>query len=100
MIEYNENIEPLLQKGIVILEFYARWCGTCRQVSKSIVAIESRLPYTFVRIDSDRDKQVLKRYHVQGLPVVLVLKDGVELNRTSGSLTQVELETYLNSVIH
>ncbi|MDD3122277.1 MAG: thioredoxin family protein [Candidatus Izemoplasmatales bacterium] len=99
MIEYNENIDPLLNKGIVILEFYAKWCGTCRQVSKSIAAIESKLPYTFVRIDSDRDKLVLKKYHVQGIPVVLVLKDGVEVDRTSGSLTVFELELYLNSVL-
>lgn len=99
MLEYNRDLVIDFSDGVYILEFYARWCGTCRQVTKSCIALEPFTEAVFVRIDVESEKDFTKMYHVKGIPHIVVLKDGVEIARKSGSLTVKEFEAFLKTVM-
>jgi len=98
MIEYTSTANIDFSKGIIILEFYARWCGTCRQVTKSIQFLEETYPYSFVRVNTETEKAFTNLYHVQGIPVIVILKDGMEMDRIVGSKTISELKLDLDSL--
>ncbi len=95
MIEYSTELGLDFMKGTYVLEFYARWCGTCRQVTKSFLALEPSTEANFIRIDVEKEKQCTKKYHVKGIPYIIIIKDGVEIARKGGSLTVTEFESFL-----
>jgi len=100
MIEYDEHNLLDLSKGSFVIEFYARWCGTCRQVTKSFLAIEEDYPsLTFIRVDTEKEKVFTKKSKVKGIPYIVYLKDGKEVSRIGGSLTIQEMKTYLEAVL-
>lgn len=99
MVEYTSSSDIDLSKGVYIIEFYANWCGTCRQVTKSMEALEPKYPYIFLRVNTETQKPFTMENHVQGVPIILVYKDGVERNRSAGSKTISELKYYLDSLV-
>jgi len=99
MIEYSSDLSFDFSRGTVILEFYARWCGTCRQVTKSFIALEDQVEASFIRIDVEKEKEITKNYHVKGIPYIIVLRDGKEIARQGGSLTVKEFEGFLLKVL-
>jgi len=86
-------------KGTYVLEFFARWCGTCRQVSKSFAALEPQYDAVFIKIDTEHEKSLTDLFNVKGIPSVIVLKDGIEVARKSESMNVEEFKESLDSVL-
>lgn len=99
MIDFEKGMEKQLQSGLCIVEYFARWCGTCRQVSKSMALVEASYQASFFRVDIEKNRQFSEQHNVIGVPVVVVYQDGIELSRMPGSLLASELKAYLDSVL-
>lgn len=99
MIDFEKGMEKQLQKGRCVVEFFARWCGTCRQVSKSMALVEASFDASFFRVDIEKHKDYTESHGVIGVPVVVVYQDGKEMSRMPGSLLASELKAYLESVL-
>jgi putative thioredoxin len=62
--------------GIVLVDFFATWCGPCRVVGPILNGLEPEYAerVTFVKVDSDKNKELAAAFSVRSLPTVLVLK--------------------------
>jgi len=80
---------------IILYSFYARWCGTCRGVRRALQTFEATSPIPVVEVDVEMFKAFSLLYDVQGVPVVILLKDGREIARRGGSTTYDELREWL-----
>lgn len=67
----------------VLLDFYASWCGPCRDMVPTVTELE-RLGYRVHRIDVDRDRDLAERFAVHSLPTFIMLVDGQEAGRLIG----------------
>lgn len=78
--QFNEEI----QSGVVVVDFFATWCGPCKMLAPVFEDLGEELAgkATFVKVDVDESPGVAQKYQVMTVPSVLVLKDG-ELKEVS-----------------
>lgn len=78
------------QKDVVLLDFYADWCGPCKEM-KPILADLEREGYVIKAINFDNNKAEAQKYGVKNLPTFIVLVDGKEIGREVGKVSKVRL---------
>ncbi len=83
----------LASKDLVVVDFYADWCGPCKQFEPSFrsLARDFAGEVDFVSIDYDQSQMTAVNYNVTGLPSILLFKNGKEVYRTTGMTTEGHL---------
>lgn len=80
--EANFQQAVLEQAGKVIVDFWAPWCGPCRQITPILKAIvESEDQLTLAKVNVDEDRALAAKYQIKGLPTLLLFQNG-ELKAT------------------
>jgi thioredoxin 1 len=91
--EYNEAIE----KGNVVVDFFATWCMPCRKMGEVIEGVEKeRSDIAFLKVDVDEHPEIAQRYNVYSIPQVEFLKDGKELGQLVGYRYREEFVSLLD----
>ena len=74
--EIYEN-EVLKSEKMVLIDFYATWCGPCRMVSPIVDEIASEHPeYLVCKVNVDEQAELAKQFGIMSIPALFVLKDG------------------------
>lgn len=77
--DYNflEKVVEISNKKIVMVNFWAEWCGPCKQISPGLIAIanESDENVSVVYFNIDEDPQIPRQYGIRGIPTVLIFED-------------------------
>ncbi len=91
------HLEPdiPLENGVFVIEFYARWCGTCRSITRIVTELEEEMGFKGVLVDVEQLPLVARSFRVKGVPIIVVTEDGVELLRIGGSMTKEEVRNWL-----
>ena len=100
VIHYNnENINDLIKGGVVVLDFYATWCGPCKMLSPILEELANEMNLTLVKIDVDMYEELSKEYKVMSIPSVFIYKDGNLINSFVGFKNKEDLKEILSKVI-
>ena len=71
--------------GVVLVDFYADWCGPCKMVAPIVHEIaEERTDLTVGKVNVDENPELASKFGVVSIPTLVVLKDGREVNRIVG----------------
>lgn len=93
----NFTREVLMSNGLVIVDFYATWCGPCKMLSPILEKISSENKNVkIVRIDVDDNPKVSKRYHIRSIPKLIFFKDGKEVDEILGFVPKDTIKGVIN----
>lgn len=75
-----------IQKGLVLVDFYADWCGPCRMQAPVLEKLAKELTgkARIVKIDVDAAQKVAAKFQITSIPTLILFKDGKEVGRIVG----------------
>lgn len=83
----NFETEVLKTKGLVMVDFYAQWCGPCKTTGPIIEQLAEEVNNVkFVKVDVDQNQELSSRYQVFSIPTFLIFRDGRVVNQFVGAL--------------
>jgi thioredoxin len=95
----EEQFMRLAQRGTVLVDFWAAWCGPCRVQSQILHAMEAELPpdVSVLKVNVDEAPGLASEYGVRSIPTLLVLKDGRQVRQFVGTQDARTLLSALNA---
>ncbi len=98
----NERIlsEVLNSNKLVVVDFFATWCGPCQELSPILVELDKQYngEVQFYKVDVDESQDCAIRYGVNAMPTLVFFKDGNEIEREVGFLPKEELEELIEEL--
>ncbi len=85
------------KKGLVMVDFYADWCGPCKLTSPIIEELsEEHKDVSFVKVNVDNNQELASQYSVFSIPTFIVFKDGKLATQFVGAMGKEGFEEQLN----
>ena len=79
-----------------ILYFSATWCGPCKNFKPIMESISNSIPVQF--IDVDQNPILSAQYSIKSIPTLVFLKDGQEINKKPGVLSESQVKEIWNQI--
>lgn len=96
----EKDFQKTIQSGIVLVDFYADWCGPCRMLTPILEQLSKELEdkIKVVKVDVDAAQNVAAQFDITSVPTIIVFKDGAQKVKSVGLKDLNGLKTMINSL--
>ena len=96
----NTNFDSLLQDDkLVVVDFWATWCGPCRMISPILDEAEMEMgdKFTLVKVNVDDAEEIAARFRIMSITTLLFFKGGQVVDKTVGAMPKAMLIDKINA---
>ena len=99
--EENFNTNVLNSEKPVLVDFWAEWCGPCKQLSPTVeeIAVENQDKLKVCKMDVDSNREIAAKYGIRSIPSLIIFKNGEPAGVEIGALSKQQLEEFISTVV-
>jgi thioredoxin 1 len=95
----SEFAEVTGGEGIVLVDFWADWCGPCKRFAPVYERVSDKHPdVVFAKVDTEAEPSLMYEFQIQAIPTLMAIRDGVLVFQQSGALPESALESLIGQV--
>ncbi len=95
----NELENTLDNNEIVLIDFWAEWCGPCRIFGPTFEKVSEKHPdIAFTKVDTEKEQDLAAAFGIQSIPTLAVFRDKILLYKQPGALPEAGLEDIIKQV--
>ena len=88
----EESYEELVKEGLVVVDFYATWCGPCKMIGPVLEELSQELEIKVVKVDVDEHLEIAKNFAIMSVPTILIYKNNEIVDKLIGFMPKDELK--------
>uniref|UniRef100_A0A7S3YT87 Thioredoxin domain-containing protein n=1 Tax=Lotharella globosa TaxID=91324 RepID=A0A7S3YT87_9EUKA len=98
-INSESQFEYFLKNGVVVVDFFAEWCGPCKMIAPVFKHLaENYKAVKFLKVDVDKQRAIAAKYEIKSMPTFKFFRDGV-LTQTQSGANQQMLQSWVLSEV-
>ena len=96
----SQEFDNTIESGVVVVDFFATWCGPCKMLSPVIDELSGELEnVNFVKVDIDQSMDLAQKFKIVSVPTIKVFKNGEEVDTLMGFMPKEVLKSKVEAHI-
>ena len=96
----SQEFDNTIESGVVVVDFFATWCGPCQMLSPVIDELSGELEnVNFVKVDIDQSMDLAQKFKIVSVPTLKVFKNGEEVDTLMGFMPKEVLKSKVEAHI-
>ncbi|WP_434798308.1 thioredoxin [Terrisporobacter vanillatitrophus] len=101
IVNSNEFKEAIKEEGVVVVDFFATWCGPCKMLAPIFEELSNEMEgkTQFIKVDVDQSVDIAREYGIQSIPTMAILKDGQPVETMVGFLPKDVIKSNIENYL-